>query len=149
MQIRTILLAVIGAFLAPFIYDTTAVSDVCAVPKDPRFGGSDTDYCTNSPELGVATCCWTEEDEEGIEIQYCQICEVNTETGEFGECGEVSQALKGPLKSNDITADKGGVFKEPDDTDSDDNVLSKSGGVFEEPTDDNNTFSRANISALD
>ncbi len=113
MQSRPEIFVVTAVLLVPFIYATSSIPDACAVPPDPRFGGSDTDFCMNSPESLSAVCCWTEEDDEGIEIQVCQICALNTQTGNFDDCGEVHQAFKGPLSSNDITQDKGGVLEDP------------------------------------
>ncbi len=66
------------------------ISGVYALPPDKNFGGE----CDNAPEFLAISCCWTETDAEGIEIEYCQHCDIDTKTGDFTGCGEKSPAGK-------------------------------------------------------
>ena len=60
------------------------ISGVYVIPPDKNFGGE----CDNAPEDLRISCCWTETDSEGIEIEYCQHCNVDTKTGDITGCGE-------------------------------------------------------------
>ena len=63
------------------------ISNTYGAIKDQNF---DMGKCKNEPETLTVLCCWTETDEEGIEIEYCQSCNVDTDKGEISnECGEV------------------------------------------------------------
>jgi hypothetical protein len=59
------------------------ISGVYAVPPDKNFGGK----CDNIVDLLAVSCCWTETDKKGIEMEYCQYCDIDTKTGDLSNCG--------------------------------------------------------------
>lgn len=79
------------------VFLSITISGVYALPPDKNFGGE----CTNSPETLSIGCCWSETDEEGIEIEYCQQCGVDTKTGGITGCGE---KFPKPFEKNDCLA---------------------------------------------
>lgn len=79
--------AIRGLSISLLIFFTVmsiTISGVYALPPDKNFGGE----CDNNTEKLTVSCCWTETDEEGIEIEYCQHCDVDTKTGDITGCGE-------------------------------------------------------------
>jgi len=105
---------------------------VFAAPRSPNFDSS-TD-CANDPEVLAVSCCWTESDEEGIEIKYCQICDIDLATGDYVTCGQVHQAFTAPPTSGDSVFPRDGVLEQPPNPPpkNDANVPSD-GGVLEQP----------------
>lgn len=79
--------AIRGSSIGLLIFFTAmsiTISGVYALPPDKNFGGK----CDNNVEKLTVSCCWTETDAEGIEIEYCQHCDVDTKTGDIVGCGE-------------------------------------------------------------
>jgi hypothetical protein len=79
----------IGLLIFSIVVSMT-ISGVYAVPPDKNFGGK----CDNHTDLLVVSCCWTETDAEGIEIEYCQSCDIDTGTGDFSDCSPKTQKPK-------------------------------------------------------
>ena len=70
-----------GFSISLLIFSTVVsitISEVYAAPPDKNFGGE----CNSEHWLLRVSCCWTETDAEGIEIEYCQSCDVDTKTGD-------------------------------------------------------------------
>lgn len=82
------------------------ISNTYGAIKDQNF---DMGKCKNEPETLTVLCCWTETDEEGIEIEYCQSCNVDTDKGEISnECGGVFTDNTTPPTASDSVLPKDG-----------------------------------------
>jgi hypothetical protein len=109
MQIKTPIFVVSIILLVPFVYAASYVSEVCAVPPDPKWGKSGECIVIQSGESDkIMECCWQEQDilNPGKTITWCQRC---SDTG-VGECGPVY--LK-PTSKDFVEPPGGSVLEDP------------------------------------
>jgi hypothetical protein len=145
MHSRFVIFAVSAVLLVPFVYATSSLPDVCAVPASDNYVTSKDCTGTLSGD-GIRTCCWVEKDANGKEVDKCQACSRSTDKD--GDpvlfCGPV--LFPGSLKPElSGTVEEGGIIE--GNTTSPD--IDQKRGVFKERTDSNNTFSQDDIGNLE
>ncbi|MGH9975546.1 MAG: hypothetical protein ACRD8Z_06880, partial [Nitrososphaeraceae archaeon] len=134
---------VILSFVVALVYSQSAIPDVFAVMKSPRFGGADA-KCFDNPQSLTVSCCWEEirhtgaEGSHGFEtVTVCQSCDIDLTTGDISDtdCGPVGRTSGGSVFDtpgnlpNGTNVPKGGIFQpQPAPP----NSTVPSGGIFEE-----------------
>lgn len=109
MSIKTPIFFVSVILLVPFVYAASYISEVCAVPPDPKWGKTgECRQISTGDRLNTMECCWQEADisNPGETITWCQRC---SDLG-TGECGPVY--LK-PASKDFVEPPGGGVLQDP------------------------------------
>jgi hypothetical protein len=89
MHTKRVIFVALPLLFVPLVYGFSSTPDACAAPNVAPTGAQCWTYpLSDSPGNYVTTCCWTEVDAEGIEIEYCQHCDYNPSTGTHSGCGE-------------------------------------------------------------
>jgi len=82
-----------------------SLSNAYAAPKDPNF---DKGECRTIWEDLAKTCCWTETDEEGIELRMCQHCSLSPITMQTYSCGPAHPVGLVPSTADETISPKDG-----------------------------------------
>jgi hypothetical protein len=108
MQIKSVIFSVMGALLVAYIYDNTYVGEVCAEPKDPKWGKKGNCWLVDNGTAEI--CCWKEPDPKDPTktIEKCQSCT----TDDSNQCGPVVIIPKLP-QTGPTSSPDGGVLETP------------------------------------
>jgi hypothetical protein len=82
---------ILPLLFVPLVYSISSIPNVCAAPREPGFDHPNAECVTRATDIpgGYETeCCWSETDEEGISINYCQRCDYDPTTRTHSGCGE-------------------------------------------------------------
>jgi hypothetical protein len=86
---KRVIFMILPLLFVPLVYGISSTPDACAAPNAaPNSAKCRTYADSENPSSIISTCCWTEVDAEGIEIEYCQHCDYNPGTGLRYGCGE-------------------------------------------------------------
>jgi len=146
MRGRSVIFVVTAVLLVPFVYASSSIPDVCAVPPAPGYQDSETCGApTTNPETGETqqTCCWKERQYPKTgEVTVCQTCSTYEVGGPLFCDAKQQQAIKLPETTR---PEQGGVLEDPSTVPKlGQDVLPKGGGVLEQP-ENNMTFSKSNV----